>query len=153
MLPLLVFHLRTWGGAAWLFGFRWHGSAKLPDPAAEWRRPGAALHHVRCGKRDKDRRTVLPSSLVEPLKGHMHGVRLVHQEVSILGQGKRDERLEPPRRQSQPETIAPMEIRLRPGMGQGPVADPLAHLIDHRRQAHLQGKTCHPGFVPTGHLA
>ena len=31
MLPLLVFHLRTWGGAAWLFGFRWHGSAKLPD--------------------------------------------------------------------------------------------------------------------------
>ena len=28
---------------------------------------------VRCGKRDKDRRTVLPSSLVEPLKGHMQG--------------------------------------------------------------------------------
>ena len=61
--------------------------------------------------------------------------------------------LKPPRRQPQPKTIAPMEIRLRPGMGQGPVADPLAHLLDHRRQADLQGKTCHPGVLPTGHLA
>ena len=29
---------------------------------------------VRCGKGDKDRRTVLLSSLVEPLKGHMNEV-------------------------------------------------------------------------------
>jgi hypothetical protein len=33
---------------------------------------------VRCGKGDKDRRTVLPSSLVEPLKRHMPDVRGVH---------------------------------------------------------------------------
>jgi len=32
---------------------------------------------VRSGKGDKDRRTVLPSSLVDPLKRHMQGVRRV----------------------------------------------------------------------------
>ncbi len=42
---------------------------------------------VRSGKRDKDRRTVLPSSLVEPLKGHMQGVRLVHQDDLACGWG------------------------------------------------------------------
>ena len=34
---------------------------------------------VRCGKGDKDRRTVLPSSLVDPLKRHMKEVQHQHQ--------------------------------------------------------------------------
>jgi integrase len=34
---------------------------------------------VRCGKGDKDRRTVLPSSLVDPLKRHMNEVQHQHQ--------------------------------------------------------------------------
>jgi integron integrase len=42
---------------------------------------------VRCGKGDKDRRTVLPASLVEPLKGHMQGVRRVHQADLAVGWG------------------------------------------------------------------
>jgi hypothetical protein len=36
---------------------------------------------VRCGKRDKDRRTVLPSSLVEPLKGHMQGAVVLPHDL------------------------------------------------------------------------
>ncbi|MFM7086618.1 MAG: integron integrase [Cyanobium sp.] len=42
---------------------------------------------VRCGKGDKDRRTVLPSSLVEPLKRHLQGVRRVHQADLAAGWG------------------------------------------------------------------
>jgi integron integrase len=42
---------------------------------------------VRCGKGDKDRRTVLPASLVETLKGHMQGVRRVHQADLAVGWG------------------------------------------------------------------
>ena len=42
---------------------------------------------VRCGKGDKDRRTVLPSSLVEPLPRHMQGVRGVHQADLAAGWG------------------------------------------------------------------
>ncbi len=36
---------------------------------------------VRCGKGDKDRRTVLPSSLVEPLNRHLQGARGVNQAI------------------------------------------------------------------------
>ncbi len=42
---------------------------------------------VRCGKGDKDRRTVLPSSLVEPLNRHLRGVRRVHQAELAAGWG------------------------------------------------------------------
>ena len=42
---------------------------------------------VRCGKGDKDRRTVLPSSLVEPLQRHMQAVRGVHQADLAVGWG------------------------------------------------------------------
>jgi integron integrase len=42
---------------------------------------------VRCGKGDKDRRTVLPSSLVEPLKGHMNEVQHQHQNDLSAGWG------------------------------------------------------------------
>jgi integron integrase len=42
---------------------------------------------VRCGKGDKDRRTVLPSSLVEPLQRHMQAVRGVHQADLAAGWG------------------------------------------------------------------
>jgi integrase len=42
---------------------------------------------VRSGKGDKDRRTVLPSSLMEPLKRHMQGVRQVHQADLAAGWG------------------------------------------------------------------
>jgi integrase len=40
---------------------------------------------VRTGKGDKDRRTVLPSSLVEPLKRHMQGVRRLHEADLAAG--------------------------------------------------------------------
>ncbi len=33
MLPLLVFHLRSWGGAAWLFGFRWYVISEAARPS------------------------------------------------------------------------------------------------------------------------
>ena len=36
---------------------------------------------MRCGKRDKDRRTVLPFSLVEPLKGHMQGAVVLPHDL------------------------------------------------------------------------
>jgi len=42
---------------------------------------------VRCGKGNKDRRTVLPSSLMEPLKRHMQGVRRVHRADLAAGWG------------------------------------------------------------------
>ena len=42
---------------------------------------------VRCGKGDKDRRTVLPSSLLEPLNRHLQGVRRVHQADLAAGWG------------------------------------------------------------------
>ncbi|MEB3156853.1 MAG: hypothetical protein VKO26_05385 [Cyanobacteriota bacterium] len=42
---------------------------------------------VRCGSGDKDRRSVLPSSLVEPLQRHMQGVRGVHQADLKAGWG------------------------------------------------------------------
>jgi integron integrase len=42
---------------------------------------------VRCGKGDKDRRTVLPSNLVEPLRRHMQGVRRIHQADLAAGWG------------------------------------------------------------------
>jgi integron integrase len=42
---------------------------------------------VHCGKGNKDRRTVLPSSLVEPLKRHLQGVRRVHQTDLEAGWG------------------------------------------------------------------
>ena len=44
---------------------------------------------VRCGKGDKDRRSVLPSSLVEALPRHMQGVRGVHQADLAAGWGAR----------------------------------------------------------------
>ena len=44
---------------------------------------------LHCSKGDKERRTVLPSSLVvEPLKGHMQGLRLVHQADFAIGSGR-----------------------------------------------------------------
>ena len=42
---------------------------------------------VRCGKGDKDRRTVLPSSLVDPLKRHMKEVQHQHQTDLTAGWG------------------------------------------------------------------
>ena len=42
---------------------------------------------VRCGKGDKDRRTVLPSSLVDPLKRHMNEVQHQHQNDLSAGWG------------------------------------------------------------------
>ena len=42
---------------------------------------------VRCGKGDKDRRTVLPSSLVDPLKRHMKEVQYQHQIDLSAGWG------------------------------------------------------------------
>jgi integron integrase len=42
---------------------------------------------VRCGKGDKDRRTVLPSSLVDPLKRHMDEVQHQHQNDLSAGWG------------------------------------------------------------------
>ncbi len=42
---------------------------------------------VRCGKGGKDRRTVLPSSLVEPLQRHLQHVRSVHQADLAAGWG------------------------------------------------------------------
>ena len=42
---------------------------------------------VRCGKGDKDRRTVLPSSLVDPLKRHMKKVHHQHQNDLSAGWG------------------------------------------------------------------
>ena len=42
---------------------------------------------VRCGKGDKDRRTVLPSSLVDPLKRHMKEVQHQHQTDIAAGWG------------------------------------------------------------------
>lgn len=42
---------------------------------------------VRCGKGDKDRRTVLPTSLVEPLQQHLQVVRRVHQADLAAGWG------------------------------------------------------------------
>lgn len=42
---------------------------------------------VRCGKGDKDRRTVLPLSMVEPLNRHLRGVRGVHQADLAAGWG------------------------------------------------------------------
>lgn len=42
---------------------------------------------VRCGKGDKDRRTVLPTSLVEPLQQHLQVVRRVHQVDLAAGWG------------------------------------------------------------------
>jgi len=42
---------------------------------------------VRCGKGDKDRRTVLPSSLVDPLKRHMKEVQHQHQTDLAAGWG------------------------------------------------------------------
>ena len=42
---------------------------------------------VRCGKGDKDRRTVLPSSLVDPLKRHMKEVQHQHQTDFSAGWG------------------------------------------------------------------
>jgi len=42
---------------------------------------------VRCGKGDKDRRTVLPSSLVDPLKRHMKEVQHQHQIDLSAGWG------------------------------------------------------------------
>ena len=42
---------------------------------------------VRCGKGDKDRRTVLPSSLVDPLKRHMKEVQHQHQTDLLAGWG------------------------------------------------------------------
>jgi integron integrase len=42
---------------------------------------------VRCGKGDKDRRTMLPASLVEPLQRHMQGLRGVHQADLAAGWG------------------------------------------------------------------
>jgi integron integrase len=42
---------------------------------------------VHCGKGNKDRRTVLPSSLVEPLKRHLQDVRRVHQADLEAGWG------------------------------------------------------------------
>lgn len=42
---------------------------------------------VRCGKGDKDRRTVLPSSLVEPLNRHLQGAKGVHQTDLAAGWG------------------------------------------------------------------
>ncbi len=42
---------------------------------------------VRCGKGDKDRRTMLPDSLVEPLQRHMQGLRGVHQADLAAGWG------------------------------------------------------------------
>ena len=42
---------------------------------------------VRCGKGDKDRRTVLPSSLVDPLKRHMKEVQHQHQTDLSAGWG------------------------------------------------------------------
>ena len=42
---------------------------------------------VRCGKGDKDRRTVLPTSLVVPLQRHLQDVRRVHQADLAAGWG------------------------------------------------------------------
>ena len=42
---------------------------------------------VHCGKGDKDRRTMLPASLVEPLQRHMQGLRGVHQADLAAGWG------------------------------------------------------------------
>ncbi|MFM8278162.1 MAG: phage integrase N-terminal SAM-like domain-containing protein, partial [Cyanobium sp.] len=42
---------------------------------------------VRCGKGDKDRRTVMPSSLVDPLKRHMKEVQHQHQSDLSAGWG------------------------------------------------------------------
>lgn len=42
---------------------------------------------VRSGKRDKDRLTVLPASLVELLKRHLHRVRSQHQDDLAAGWG------------------------------------------------------------------
>jgi integron integrase len=42
---------------------------------------------VRCGKGAKDRRTVLPSSLVDPLKRHMNEVQRQHQNDLSAGWG------------------------------------------------------------------
>lgn len=42
---------------------------------------------VRCGKGDKDRRTVLPLSMVEPLNRHLRDVRGVHQADLAAGWG------------------------------------------------------------------
>jgi integron integrase len=42
---------------------------------------------VHCGKGDKDRRTVLPLSLVEPLQRHLQGVRGVHRADLAAGWG------------------------------------------------------------------
>jgi integrase len=42
---------------------------------------------VRYGTGDTDRRSVLPSTLVEPLKRHMQGVRGVHQADLKAGWG------------------------------------------------------------------
>jgi len=42
---------------------------------------------VRCGKGNKDRRTVLPSSLVDPLKRHMKEVQHQHQTDLAAGWG------------------------------------------------------------------
>jgi integron integrase len=42
---------------------------------------------VRCGKGDKDRRTVLPSSLVDPLKQHVNEVQHQHQNDLSAGWG------------------------------------------------------------------
>ena len=43
---------------------------------------------VRCGKGDKERRTVLPLSLVEPLQRHLQGVRGVRTAVQAAGISK-----------------------------------------------------------------
>lgn len=42
---------------------------------------------VRCGKGDKDRRTVLPARLVDPMKRHIQQVRRVHQADLAAGWG------------------------------------------------------------------
>jgi integrase len=43
---------------------------------------------VRDGKGEKDRRTMLPQSIVEDLRRHLERVRLLHQEDSAKGFGK-----------------------------------------------------------------
>jgi integrase len=43
---------------------------------------------VRCGKGDKDRCTVPPSSLLEPLNRHLQGARGVHQADLAAGWGR-----------------------------------------------------------------
>jgi len=43
---------------------------------------------VRSGKGDKDRRTMLPESLIEPLRQHLARVRVIHQQDLALGCGE-----------------------------------------------------------------